>query len=226
MRANIVRARKGVGRAFGGAGFENSRKSTLPPAFPILPVLLVLVCAACSGCSSPDRVSPPEAKINPNARERQQFVISVMGKSGQIAGMQGRLQYNIADDSCLPVDYGMALGGMKPIFTMDPTLEVSAKDHGTYEWFIYRDLYEPSDYYGLGVCRWKLTAIKIYIVRKDGRRQSFMLNGIDLRYGVPSYATCPSGSPRQYSLNCAFSRSHPIGLTGDFYTLFITSRRD
>lgn len=189
-------------------------------------ITLTLLYALCLGCGRTERVPAPDVRTNPAPHERQRLDISITGQSAVIEGMRGRLQYNIADDSCLPVDYGMALGGMKPIFTMDPTLKVAITGHGGYEGFVYRDMYEPSNYYGMGVCRWELTAINIYIVRKDGRKQSFMLNGIDLKYGAQSYVTCPSGSPGQYSLNCAFSRSYPIEIPGDFYTLSINSGRD
>lgn len=190
------------------------------------PYISMLVYALCAGCGRVDRVVPPDVKVNPTPHERQRFVISVTGQSGQMDGARGRLQYNIADDSCVPVDYKMALGGIKPTFTMYHPLKIVPTERGTYEGHVYQDLYESSDYYGLGVCRWKLTAIVVYIIRNDGKRQSFMLNGIDLEYGSHSYATCPTGSPRQYSLNCAFSRSHPMELTGDFYTLSVTSGRD
>jgi len=103
---------------------------------------------------------------------------------------------------------------------------VAPSDVGGYKAVLYRDMYESSDYYGLGVCRWELTGINIYIVRKDGKKQSVNLHEIDLKYGAHSYATCPTGSQGQYSLNCAFSRSYPIDISGDFYTLSITSRED
>lgn len=189
-------------------------------------IVVALVCLVCCGCGHSDIVNPPEVKINPSAHERQKFVISITGQSSQIEDIQEKLQYNIANDSCFPMDYGMALRGIKPTFTMGPSLKLIAAKHSMYEGYVYRDQYESSDYYGIGVCRWKLTAIHIYVIQGDGRKQAFMLNGIDLKYGAHSYATCPSGSPKQYSLNCAFSRSNPMELTGDFYTLSITSRRD
>lgn len=186
----------------------------------------MLIYTLCAGCGPAGGVDPPDVRVNPTPHERQRFIISVTGQSGQVDGVWGRLQYNIANNSCVPVDYKMALGGIKPSFTMDPSLKIVSVESSTYEGLVYRDLYESSDYYGLGLCRWKLTAIVVYIIRNDGKKQSFMLNGIDLEYGARSYATCPTGSPGQYSLNCAFSRSHPMELTGDFYTLSITSRRD
>lgn len=185
-----------------------------------------VIYALCVGCGHVDGVSPPDVRINPAPRELQHFIISVTDRSDAIEGMWGVSYYNIANDSCVPLDYSKALGGIHPSFTQTHPFMIDSGDVGNYEAKLYRDMYESSDYYGLGVCRWELTGINIYIARRDGKKQHTSLHEMDLKYGAYSYATCPTGSPAQHTLNCAFSRSHPIDVSGDFYTISITSRRN
>lgn len=108
-------------------------------------IIFFLVFASCVGCGRGGRVDPPVVVVDPNANEHQQFIVSVAGRVDQIAGIRGRLQYNIADNSCVPMDYKMALGGIRPTFTMDPPLEMVPVGSDTYEGLVYRDLYESSD---------------------------------------------------------------------------------
>lgn len=189
-------------------------------------IILALLYASCFGCGRTDRVPAPDVRLNPTPLGRVRLDISVTGQSTTIQGLRGVLYYNIANNSCIPLDYGMALGGVRPSFTQMRPFVVTPVAHDIYEAVVYRDIYESSDYYGLGVCQWELTGINIYMVRKDGKKQRVGLRDIDLKYGAHSYATCPAGSPGQYSLNCALSRSYPLEMSGDFYTLSITSRRD
>lgn len=188
--------------------------------------VLMLLAASCVGCGSTERVPAPDVRINTAPHERLRLDISVAGQSALVEGMRGAFYYNIENKSCMPLDYSKALGGIYPSFTQMRPFVVAPAGVNGYEAILYRDMYESSDYYGLGVCRWELTGINIYIIRKDGKKQNANLHDVDLEYGAHSYATCPTGSPGQHSLNCAFSRSYPVEISGDFYTLSIISRKD
>lgn len=180
-----------------------------------------LACALCIGCGSGNRIIPPAAELNPGANDLQLFTISVTGRVDQIASIQGSLQYNIADTSCVPVDYGVALGGTKPRFSTYSPLKMTAMGSGKYEFSVYRDLYRPANYYGLGVCVWALTSINIKILRIDGKKETASLIGRELGYDVHVLAAC---GPRVSGFGCSY---------GDFaasanadYKLSISSRKE
>lgn len=182
-------------------------------------VILLMTCTLGSGCGRRDRVVPPDVRINPHPVRAQRFHISVTGKTSQIADIQGNIQYNIADSSCVPIDHGMALGGVRPTFTKYATLKIVPLGHDKYEALVYRDLYAPSDYYGLGLCHWRITILNIRIMRTDHRKEIAGISHENLNYGAKASISC---GPRVGGFGCAPSRLVSV----DDYKLIVTSTKE
>lgn len=161
---------------------------------------------------------PPDVVLNTDPTGVQRFTITVTGETSQIAYLRGTIQYNIVDDSCVPIDYGMALGGIKPTFTKYAILNIVSLGDDKYEAMVYPDLYSPSDYYGLGVCNWRITAIDIHIIRIDGKKEIAGIRRNDLNYGARSSISC---GLRVGGFGCAPSRV----VSASDYKLIISSSK-
>lgn len=184
-------------------------------------LIAILIYILCSGCNHHDAVPPPDVKMNPNPHMGQRFVISITGQVDEIAGLQGKLQYDIANNSCVPIDRGRVLGGIRPQFTKYSSFNINSVAPGAYEAIVYRDLYVPFNYYGVGICEWSITSMKIHILRYDGRKETATFDGQAINYGAHAGALC---GPRVGGFGCAPDSVHMS--VDASYRLSITSGKE
>jgi hypothetical protein len=119
---------------------------------------LVLITTA---CGSP--MKNPDIKQNPAPKKRYEITITIKDAPGPFDSMRTLAQYDIENDRCVPLTPGSGA-------TIAPDKEVDvALTHvggNVYRGEVYTDLLQDADYYGLGVCHWKLTGVSMYLQHK------------------------------------------------------------
>lgn len=114
-----------------------------------------------SACSAP--MKTPDIKQNPHPKMRYEITITIEGAPGSFDSMQTIAQYDIENDHCVPLQ---PMSGAR--LTPDKTIEMPLTRVGdnTYRGEVYTDLLEDADYYGLGICHWKLSGVSMYLKHK------------------------------------------------------------
>lgn len=112
--------------------------------------LLTLTTTACS-----QSMKQPDIKLNPQPKMRYELTLTVQDAPGPFESVSGFLQYEVQNEQdCVPAD---AISGHHERLSQDPDIEFKrVGDSQTYKGTVYLDLVQDGDYYGLGVCRWKM----------------------------------------------------------------------
>ncbi|RST44899.1 hypothetical protein [Variovorax sp. DXTD-1] len=97
----------------------------------------------------------PDIKLNPQPKMRYELTLSVQDAPGPFESVTGFMQYEVQNEQeCVPAD---AISGHHQRLSIDPDIEFKrVGDSQTYKGTVYLDFVQDSDYYGLGVCRWKM----------------------------------------------------------------------
>ncbi|WP_367381372.1 hypothetical protein [Stenotrophomonas cyclobalanopsidis] len=122
---------------------------------------LLLTLPLLTACGSKERAPPPYEK-NPSPREPYDLVLTVRDGPDDIQASSAYVSYKIADEACLPridnfegVRYGMDEHTMKiPLQQIDRT---------TFKGSFFRDGVLSKDYYGKGVCKWKVELVGAFL---------------------------------------------------------------
>lgn len=116
---------------------------------------IVFLLAAC-GAPSP---GPPDVRINPAPTQAYEIVLTIPDPPSQVHAVSGQVQFDIegVKDDCMP--YADRIAGIKPKSSFLVPVDFRRREDGTYTGSVYLDWLIDEDYYGLGVCRWKLTGV-------------------------------------------------------------------
>jgi len=115
----------------------------------------------------------PDIKSNPHPKMRYEITMTIEGAKGPFDSMETIAQYDIENDHCVPLT---PVSGAR--IAPDKTIPVTMTRVGdnTYRGEIFTDQLQDEDYYGKGVCHWKLTAFSGYLRVK----QTTITTGIEL----------------------------------------------
>jgi len=116
----------------------------------VLAIFLAITTAACG-----QAMKQPNIKLNPQPKMRYELTLSVHDAPGPFESVSGFMQYEVQNEQeCVPAD---AISGHHQRLSVDPDIEFKrVGDTQIYKGTVYLDLVQDSDYYGLGVCRWKM----------------------------------------------------------------------
>lgn len=119
---------------------------------------MVLLLAA--ACTRHEPVPPPKIKLNPKPQQRYQIILRAEElPSIFFDKIDGNVPYGIEKNSCIPIDYTRSLGGSKPFFRERRKIKFTRISDIEYQAHVFSDLIANEDYYGLGVCEWKLGSV-------------------------------------------------------------------
>lgn len=136
---------------------KTRRSNTTRCLFVAKLMALALLLVACEKHES---VMPPDIKINPNAKERYEIVVTVEDAPETLKRFAGKVQYTIQNRrECLPVDYTRSLGGSRHNYDKSIEVMFEATEAGVYKSFFFMDAVLDENYYGLDVCHWSATVI-------------------------------------------------------------------
>lgn len=139
----------------------------MPPAKSLLLASVVtLMTVSTAACQQP--VPPPQVKANPNPQQRYELVMTVRNAPRGFEQVSGSAQFDIPpeQDACIPLDQTRALAGVRNRPSKDVALEFRKVSDTEYRAVFFADALLDEDYYGLGVCHWKLTAIGATLTAK------------------------------------------------------------
>jgi hypothetical protein len=114
-----------------------------------------LVTSACGAA-----MNPPVIKSNPHPRMRYEITMIIEGAKGPFDSIETIAQYDIANDRCVPLTpiSGATIAPDKSI-----PVHMTKVGENAYRGEVYTDQLVDEDYYGQGVCHWKLTAFSSYL---------------------------------------------------------------
>jgi hypothetical protein len=119
---------------------------------------LLSVALITTACGAP--MKTPDIKSNPHPKMRYEITMTIEGAKGPFDSIETIAQYDIANDRCVPLTPGSGA-----TIAPDKTFPIHMTKVGenAYRGEIYTDQLVDEDYYGLGVCHWKLTAFSGYL---------------------------------------------------------------
>ncbi len=136
-----------------------------------------LSLTACQN-SGTQQMSKPviDIKERPNPQQAYRIVMSIDNAPGPFGMIEGAAQYDVVNhNECGYIDPGTET--ISRINT-HPPIEWTPVGEGRYEATVYADLMVDEDYYGRGVCRWKLTAASALLKASGAEVETRFLPGI------------------------------------------------
>lgn len=134
-----------------------------------LGLFLALAATACGSTPMQSQVprthvdvkdnQPPRPVIQRNPHPTAyQVSVSIKDAPGPFEVFDAAMQYQVLDPSCRP-DLGGMAGTRATLVEWVPVKFVPSGDGG-YHGVIYENLLKDEDYYGLGICHWKMVAVQ------------------------------------------------------------------
>ncbi|WP_395117689.1 hypothetical protein ACFCQI_14090 [Rhodanobacter sp. FW102-FHT14D06] len=120
----------------------------LPSALLLSLVLTISACGA--------SMKNPDIKQNPHPTKRYEITVTVDGAPRPFDSVQAAAGYDIANTRCVPLTSGSG-ATIAPEKSVPIALTRTADN--VYKGMVYVDLLQDEDYYGLGVCHWKMTSV-------------------------------------------------------------------
>jgi hypothetical protein len=146
----------------------------------LLTLALCLALAAChdgtasgagagSSAATPARKSTMNDKLNiqrnPQPKMRYELTLTIQDAPGPFESVTGHMQYEVENERCSPENPISGTYGKRPY--KDVPIEFTRTGDNTYTGTVYLDLLRDEDYYGLGVCRWKMVAAIVAMTEQD-----------------------------------------------------------
>ena len=115
-----------------------------------------------SGCSR--TINDSDIKQNPHPKQRYEITVTIDGAPGPFDSAVGFMGYEIANPDCVPQD---PFSGARPAPHPSPAFNLVHISGDVYGGALYLDLLQDGDYYGLGVCHWKMSDANIWLKVRD-----------------------------------------------------------
>lgn len=113
--------------------------------------LILSLALLATGCS---HMIDSDIKKNPRPVKRYEITMTIEGAPGPFESVTGKMGYEIINKSCAPQDM---VTGARPTPDETPPIVFSRVSENVYKGIVYLDLLLDEDYYGLGICHWKMT---------------------------------------------------------------------
>lgn len=115
---------------------------------------MLLVLAVC-GCSSPYDKIDPQFKQNPQPKQRYRLTLTIANAPDPFASVEGSMQFDVVTPECLPPPNANG-GHLWPTPTETIPFVWTRVSDTEYTGLVYLDGMVDEDYYGRGLCRWKM----------------------------------------------------------------------
>ena len=138
---------------------------------------LALLLSACQNPGTPHMTKPIiDIKERPDPQQAYRIVMTIENAPGPFAMIEGSAQYDVVNhNECGYIDPGTET--ISRINT-HPPIKWKPIGEGQYEATVYADLMLDEDYYGRGLCRWKLTAASALMRATGAETETRFLPGI------------------------------------------------
>ena len=102
----------------------------------------------------------PDIKHSPNPKMRYEISVSIKDPPGAFDTVQASADYDVDNPRCVPLSEGSG-ATLAPEKSVPVALTRSSDN--VYTGIVYLDILQDEDYYGLGVCHWKMTSVSAYL---------------------------------------------------------------
>jgi hypothetical protein len=136
-----------------------------------------LPLSACQNSGTSTVTKPAiDIKERPNPQKAHRIEMIIENAPGPFGVIEGSAQYDVINHfECGYID---PVPGIASRINTHPPLVWTPIGDGRYETTVYEDLMVDEDYYGRGVCRWKLTAVSAMLKATDADSNTPFLPGI------------------------------------------------
>ena len=135
-----------------------SSKIQMKNIFKFIPALTLALTA----CDKP--MEKFDVERNSHPRVRYQLTMKINKSPGPFDSAKGSMTYEIRNQSCVRP---APISGVRVSQSEYPEFEMKKIAEDTYVGDVYFDLLEGGDYYGLGVCYWRLQSVNINLMTKS-----------------------------------------------------------
>ena len=147
------------------------------------PTLLALLLGACA--KTPES---PVAKTNPNPTQRYEITVELIDPPRDIQKITGVAKFGVGTRACLPYREKIARVTIGASYQKEfPLVRVS---DNTYKGHIFLDWPIDEDYYGLGVCGWRIGTVDAVFTRDRELTQSALLIGSEVTHEADTLSYC------------------------------------
>ena len=147
------------------------------------PTLLALLLGACA--KTPES---PVAKTNPNPTQRYEITVELIDPPRDIQKITGVAKFGVGTRACLPYREKIARVTIGASYQKEfPLVRVS---DNTYKGHILLDWPIDEDYYGLGVCEWRIGTVDAVFTRDRELTQSALLIGSEVTHEADTLSYC------------------------------------
>ena len=147
------------------------------------PTLLALLLGACA--KTPES---PVAKTNPNPTQRYEITVELIDPPRDIQKITGVAKFGVGTRACLPYREKIARVTIGASYKKEFLL-VRVSDN-TYKGHIFLDWPIDEDYYGLGVCEWRIGTVDAVFTRDRELTQSALLIGSEVTNEADTLSYC------------------------------------
>lgn len=115
----------------------------------------------------------PDIKLNPHPTQRYEITVTT-DAPGPWDAVQGHVSYIVKNADCTPKNN---FEGIHTVPSTGRSFTLTRVDDKTYRGYVYRDLLEGGNYFGLGVCHWEMENVGA----------SFLAHGLTFSAGLAFY---------------------------------------
>lgn len=138
---------------------------------------LLLLLSACSS-SSHEKIMP-DFKQNPHPKQAYLLTLTIANAPGPFKSVAGIVQFDVVTPECLPPP--SENGGMPwPIPVHHIPIAWTRVSDTEYTGLVHLDEMIDEDYYGRGVCRWKLIQARADLMATGAKGETRFIPSIDL----------------------------------------------
>lgn len=199
-------------------------RAALAVALP--PLLFALSLSACHSST----MNKPDIKQNPAPQQRYELTLTLQDAPGPFESIAGFMQYEVQNEQdCVPAD---AISGHHQRLSSDPLIAFTrVNTSNVYKGTVYLDLLQDADYYGLGVCHWKMMGFTAMLKAGEVTFNPF-ISGDQItaqqsktEYFPKSYFSDPAVIKDTHT--GGMSMSEPVARDpGKFFSTTLTSKKD
>lgn len=118
---------------------------------------LSLTLLAFSGCGI-KKMPEYTHNYNPDPKQRYEITMTINGAPGEFKNIEGVVQYEVSNDSCVPLTD--PISGVKQTPRQTINFNYSRISDTEFRGVFYADLLKDEDYFGMGVCTWSLKSVR------------------------------------------------------------------
>ena len=125
------------------------------------PIGIDMTNAVASSDASAARPDAPEYRKNPRPTQAYWITMKIQDAPGPFAQLLGLVQFDVVNTECLPPREFNPGGYSSPVPTEGVEIPLKKVSDTEYTGIVYADQMLDEDYYGRGVCRWKLIQAQV-----------------------------------------------------------------